>query len=72
MLEKAEEGVGGNDMANVKWEWQCVVLNGCMKILSWPSSGVTYKDMDSDWKLGLFASPMTTTNDSKSPTVITA
>jgi hypothetical protein len=34
--------------------------------------GVTYTDVDSDWKLDLFASLTTTTNYNKSSTVITA
>jgi hypothetical protein len=43
-------------------------------ILSRPSSGVTYKGVDSQWKrdLQVFASLITTINYNKSATVITA
>jgi hypothetical protein len=37
--------------------------NQNIRTLSQPSSGVTYKDVDSDCQLGLFASLTITTND---------
>jgi hypothetical protein len=37
-----------------------------------PRSGVTYKDVDSEWQLDLFASLITATNYNKSSTVIPA
>jgi hypothetical protein len=45
---------------------------GRLTILARARHGVTYKDVDSDWKLDLFALLITTTNHSKCSAVITA
>jgi hypothetical protein len=49
------------------WQHYCGSLWATLLyILSWPSSCVTYKDADSDWKLDLFVSLKATSNSSVS------